>query len=99
MTDLKRGMPPSHPGAMIKQLYIVENGFSGADIARALKMSNSAVNRLIQGKAAVTPSMAIRLSKVLHGTPELWLSLQSKYDLWIAKEESQGLELERLVCN
>ena len=99
MTELNRGMPPSHPGEVIKQIYVNENGFTGAEIARALGVSSSAINRIMQAKAAVTPIMALKLSQVLHGSPELWMNLQTTYDLWKAREAAKDWELRRLVTS
>ncbi len=87
MTKSSEKIAPRHPGEVIKQIYVIENGFSGAQLGKALNVSTSAINRVIKGQAAVTPRMAIKLSQVLHGTPESWMQLQMTYDLWEAREE------------
>lgn len=70
---------PPHPGEVIKE-YI--EGHSLTEIAGRLGVSRVAFSRLVNGKAAVTPEMALRLSALLKTTPDLWLNMQNAYDLW-----------------
>lgn len=75
---------PPHPGEFIEEVYLEEHSVTRADLARALNVSPSTVARLIAGKAAVSPVMAIKLEKALSVSAESWLSMQSAYDLWHA---------------
>lgn len=76
---------PPHPGAFIKRCYMEPYGLRSVDIVRNLKVSLSTFSRLINEKSAVSPIVALKLSKVLGRSPESWLAMQRNYDLWKAK--------------
>ncbi|NHB93660.1 HigA family addiction module antitoxin [Photorhabdus cinerea] len=69
---------PPHPGEIIAD-SLEELGLGIRDLARALNVAPSTVQRLVSCKAAVTPEMAVKLSKVLGSSPRLWLKLQESY--------------------
>jgi len=73
---------PMHPGDFIKQTYVNDLGLSIRSMAKGLNVAPSTLARLVKGESNVTPEMAMRLSKVLHGSPELWLNMQKNFDLW-----------------
>jgi addiction module HigA family antidote len=55
-------------------------------LAKRLDVASSTLNRVLKGQSAISPEMALRLSKALGRTPESWLAMQDKYDLWHAKQ-------------
>jgi len=75
---------PPHPGEVIRE-YLGEMTVTAA--ARHLGVSRVAFSRVLNGKAAVSPEMAVRLAAAFGtSSPEVWLRMQAKYDLWqIAK--------------
>ena len=87
---------PPHPGELIKEAYIDELNVSEREIAKKLHVAPSTFNRIVQCKSSISPEMALRLSKTLGKSPEFWLGLQHKYDLWIAKEKINLEEVEVL---
>ncbi|WP_158968427.1 HigA family addiction module antitoxin [Paraglaciecola sp. L3A3] len=76
---------PPHPGEFITDVYMQPFGYSCRFVAKQLNVSPSTLSRILKAKSAVTPEMALRLSKALGRTPESWLSMQDNYDLWQAK--------------
>lgn len=76
---------PPHPGAFIRRVYLESNASSSYEIATRLQVNPSTFNRLVNGKAGVSPVMALKLSKVLGRSPESWLAIQRNFDLWEAK--------------
>ena len=78
---------PPHPGEFLYGTYIEPFGISVRALAESLGVSSSTINRVINCQSAVSPSMALRLSKALGRTPESWLAMQYQYDLWHAKQE------------
>jgi addiction module HigA family antidote len=78
----KRNRPPTHPGGIIKRQYLETLNLSVAEVAEALKISRKTLSKIVNERGAVTPDMALRLSKAFNTTPELWLNLQQTYDLW-----------------
>lgn len=75
---------PIHPGIIIREDYLKPLSLSITQLAKNLGVSRVTLSRVINGKASVTPNMAIRLSRVFNTTPELWLGLQGSHDLWRA---------------
>lgn len=85
---------PSHPGLILKE-YI--DGMKITDIAKRLGVSRVALSRVINGKAAISPEMALRLSQLLPNTSaDFWLKMQAAYDLWQA-EQHLHISIEPLV--
>ena len=86
---------PPHPGAIVKEsmesLELSINGF-----AKALKVSPSTVQRLVNGKSSVSPEMALRLEAVIGSTASMWLRLQSSYDLWNERKNVDVSTLQSL---
>ena len=81
---------PPHPGEFIYDIYLEPSGFSCRFLAKQLDVASSTLNRILKGQSAISPEMALRLSKAIGRSPESWLAMQDNYDLWHAK---QGLNL------
>lgn len=79
---------PPHPGEVIDGIYLEPHGVSVRAVAAELNVAHSTFARVVSGKSSVSPDMAIRLSKVLGGSPESWLQMQANHDLWIARQEA-----------
>ena len=77
---------PPHPGEFMTAGYREPNELSGRELAAALGVSASTLNRILTGTSAVSPEMALRLAKALGRSPESWLAMQSNYDLWQARQ-------------
>jgi addiction module HigA family antidote len=77
-----------HPGSIIKQHYLDPLGLTIVQAAEALGTSRKTLSKLVNGRGAITPDMALRLSQAFRTTPELWLNLQRNYDLWQAARQS-----------
>ena len=76
---------PPHPGEFITEVYLEPNQITGRQLAAVLGVSPSTLNRILNGVSAVSPAMALRLSKALGRSAESWLAMQSNYDLWHAR--------------
>ncbi|MEH6822467.1 MAG: HigA family addiction module antitoxin [Motiliproteus sp.] len=77
---------PPHPGEFIESIYMEPYGVSCRSLARHLGVAASTLSRVLKAKSAVSPEMALRLSKVLGRSPESWLSMQGNYELWQARK-------------
>ncbi|HEY4941507.1 MAG TPA: HigA family addiction module antitoxin [Rhizomicrobium sp.] len=84
---LKRAMPPSHPGEILREDVLPALGLSVLDAAAKLGITRQTLHRIIarSNPRPVTPDMAVRLGKLVGNGPRLWLNLQSAYDLWHAE--------------
>lgn len=87
---------PPHPGEFIRETYLLPFDLSERAVAAQLDISPSTFNRLIKGEHALSPDMAIRLSKVLGRSAESWLTMQAQYDLWQAKSISKHRKLKAI---
>jgi addiction module HigA family antidote len=78
---------PPHPGAILKEDVLPNLAISITDAAQSLGVTRVALSRVINGRAAVSAEMAIRLSQWLGGSAESWLHMQASYDLWQAAKQ------------
>lgn len=83
---------PPHPGEIVRELCLDPLGLSVTDAAKALRVSRKTLSEILNGRAAITPEMAIRLSIAFDTTPESWLTQQAQYDLWKASKKRKTLE-------
>jgi antitoxin HigA-1 len=81
---------PTHPGKIIKEDYLLPLSVTIKDMSESLGISRKTLSKIINERGAVTPEMALRLSRAFDTTPDFWLNLQKNFDLWQAKTESQG---------
>lgn len=93
MNTIKRGMPIIHPGQLIKSELVEANQLTISEIAEMLQVSRQAVSIIINERADISPEMALRIATVFGGTANLWLQLQSKYDLDMAAQKIKLLKL------
>src|SRR3972149_3560753 len=86
---------PPHPGLSVRHDCIEPLGLTITETARVLGVTRQALNNLVNGKAAISPEMAIRLDKAFGGGAETWLRLQAAYDLAQAKKRASEIKVER----
>jgi addiction module HigA family antidote len=90
---LKRGMAPVHPGVMLKGLYLEPMEITITQAASKLGVARKTLSQLVNGHMGVSAEMAIRLSKALNTTPQLWMNMQQGYDLWIAEKKAVDIKV------
>jgi addiction module HigA family antidote len=84
-----RNRAPGHPGLILRRLYLDSLNVSNAQLAECIGVSRKTVSKIVNGKGAITPEMALRLSRAFNTSPELWLNMQVAYDLWQASHKSK----------
>lgn len=77
---------PTHPGAMLREDFIPDYGLSVTGLAESLGVSRQSVNELLRERRALSPEMALRLSRLFGNSPEFWLNAQRAIDLWKADQ-------------
>ena len=87
---------PPHPGEFIDAVYLQPFGVSVRRLAERLDVAPSTLARVIQGRSAISPEMALRLSVTLGRSPEAWLAMQHGYDLWQARQRIDLKRVKRL---
>ena len=83
---------PRHPGALIKRQYLEPLEMTNTQLGEILGVSRKTVSEIVNEQASISPVMALRLAKAFQTTPELWLNLQQKYNLWNAAQEFETLK-------
>lgn len=89
---------PPHPGEIIKELCLEPLGISVTDAAQALGVSRKTLSAILNGRAGVSPEMAVRLSIAFETSAESWLNQQSQYELWHAEQHRGELQVKKLVA-
>ncbi len=89
---------PPHPGEIIREFCLEPLELSVTRAAQALGISRKTLSAILNGRAGISPEMAIRLSIAFDTTAESWLNQQTQYDLWQARQSSKNLQVERLVA-
>lgn len=89
-------LPPIHPGEILRELYLEPLNMSAGALARALNVPRTRIERLVAEQTSVTPDTALRLGKFFKTSAELWLGMQTSYDLKIARRDKQ-VEIDKIA--
>lgn len=89
---------PPHPGEVLRSLCLEPLGISVTDAAEALGVSRKTLSSILNGRAGISPEMAVRLSIAFGTTAESWLNQQTQYDLWHAEQSRKRLRVTRLAA-
>jgi addiction module HigA family antidote len=87
---------PPHPGEVLWELCLEPLGLTVTEAARALGVSRKTLSAIINGRAGISPEMAVRLSLAFGTTAESWLNQQMQHDLWHAERNRKKLRVTRL---
>jgi len=79
---------PTHPGEVLREDVIKPLGLTVTEAAKRLSVTRKTLSALINCKASMSPQMAVRIGKATKTSPESWLFMQAKVDLWLAYQES-----------
>jgi addiction module HigA family antidote len=77
--------PPTHPGEMLEQEFLIPLGLTQRELAKRLHISYPRLNELIHARRGMTPDTALRLERLLGVEAQFWLNLQLAWDLYHAK--------------
>ena len=72
---------PTHPGEILRELCLKPLGITVTQAAKALGVTRKHVSAIVNGRAPVTPDMALHLAAAFATEPELWVNMQAQYDL------------------
>lgn len=87
---LLKGLAPVHPGEVLREDVLPALGRTKAEVARLLGVSRQTLYDILNARKPVTPQMALRLSRLLGGAPEMWARLQTAYDLQVIEPGMAG---------
>ena len=77
---------PTHPGEMLLEEFLKPMGLTQSELAVAIRVPYQRVNEIINGRRGITPSTALRLAKFFGVSPDFWMNIQLRWDLYFAKQ-------------
>lgn len=86
---------PIHPGEMLLEEFLIPMGLTQQQLADGIHVPYQRVNELVNGKRGVTPGTTLRLAKFFGNSPDFWLNLQMRWDLYFAQQAEAG-ELQEI---
>ena len=77
---------PTHPGEMLLEEFLKPMGLTQRELADSIHVPYQRINEIINGRRGVTSSTALRLSKFFRVSPDFWMNLQLRWDLYFAQQ-------------
>ncbi len=89
---------PFTPGEILLEEFMQPYGLTQEELAKRIHVTRRRINEIVNGKRSITPDTALRLAKIFNMTPEYWLNLQTKIDLWtVLHDKKIQRELNKIV--
>lgn len=96
MVRIPTHRPPTHPGEMLKEEFLIPMKMTQRQLADAIRIPYPQINEIVNQRRAVSAGAALRLAKYFNTSPDFWMNLQQRWDLYHAREsESQTLKAIR----
>ena len=92
---MKKKLPPVHPGEILNEEFLKPLQLSQSQLARDLRIPHRRINEIVLGKRSISPDTALRLSVYFNTSPELWMNLQTTYELRLLQYQS-GAKYQKL---
>ena len=86
MNKIKSGLAPTHPGELLREVVLPALGIAKSQAAADLQISRNHLYAVLREAAPVSPDLAVKLGKFCGNGPEIWMNLQTRYDLWEANK-------------
>jgi addiction module HigA family antidote len=93
---LPKHRPPTHPGAMLLEEFLIPLGISQSEFAKRIGVSFVRLNAIVNGRRGVTPNTALRLQQATGMDAEFWLGLQSDWELWHELRSPEAREIAQI---
>ena len=90
--ERKSGLPPVHPGEILKEDVLPSVGLSVTAAAKALGVSRQLLHDILAERRPLSAVMCLKLSRLLGGSPEVWMRLQAAYDLKMAERDKKVMQ-------
>ena len=82
---------PTHPGEMLLEEFMKPMGLTQRAVANSIRVPYQRINEIINGRRGITPSTALRLSKFFGVSPDFWLNMQLRWDLYFARQSEADI--------
>ncbi len=83
---------PTHPGEVLREDVIKPLNLTVTEASKKLGVTRQTLSLLLNCKSSMSPGMAVRIGKATNTTPESWLFMQAKLDLWVAQQHTAEVE-------
>jgi antitoxin HigA-1 len=80
---------PTHPGEMLQEEFLIPMGITQRELAISIHVPYQRINDIINGRRGLTPSSALRLAKFFGNSPDFWINLQLRWDLYFAQQSEK----------
>jgi len=78
---------PTHPGEMLLEEFLSPAGLTQRELANSIHVPYQRINDIVNGRRGITPSTALRLAKFFGNSPDFWMNLQLRWDLYHARND------------
>ena len=95
--ERRNGLPPVHPGEIIREDILPEAGLSVTATAKALGVSRQMVHDILAGRKPLSAIMCLKVARLFGSTPEFWIRLQAEYDLKKAAQNKKVMQRVRRI--
>jgi addiction module HigA family antidote len=95
MIRVPTNRPPTHPGEMLLEEFLIPMGITQRELADSIHVPYQRINEIINKRRGITPSTALRLSKYFRMSADFWMNLQLRWDLYYAQQD-EGDELKKI---
>ena len=85
---MRASRKPTHPGEVLREDVLKPLGLTVTEASKKLGVTRKTLSLLLNAKSAMSPEMAVRVARATGTTPESWLYMQAKLDLWFAEQQS-----------
>ncbi|MTV15822.1 MULTISPECIES: HigA family addiction module antitoxin [Bradyrhizobium] len=92
---MAKKLPPMHPGEVLREEFLIPLDISAGALAKACGVPRTRIERIASEETSITADTALRLSKALKTSAQLWLNLQNAYDVQMAEQEL-GDDLDKI---
>ena len=96
---LKRSLPPTHPGEILREEYIRERGLTITEVAKGLGVARENLSAVVNGRAGISPELAVKLSEAFGNATQFWINLQRNYEVWHAEKKVNRSDIRRFESN
>lgn len=86
MVRIPTSRTPTHPGEMLLEEFLNPIGLTQRELADAIHVPYQRINDIINGRRGITPSTALRLAKYFNMTPDFWMNVQLRWDMYFAQQ-------------
>lgn len=94
---LIRGLAPTHPGEILREDYIKERGLTVTQVAKGLGVARENLSTIVNGRAGISPEMAVKLSEAFGNSTQFWVNLQKNYEVWYAEKKVNRAEIQHFA--